>query len=196
MKGERFGTWRTVLRVSEEGSMKKAKVVALSLILVCIVGCGGIPADALQLQPESLQQRQRQTKRFDTTDEAAMLSACAALLQDLGFAIEESESGLGVILGTKRRSAVSAGQIVAAAAIAAFGGGVTPTDKEQLMRASVVTRPIGDPITSVAVRVTFQRVVWNTNNDITKQELLDDPSIYVEFFGKLSQAVFLEAHDL
>lgn len=176
--------------------MKALTLTVLALGLVCIAGCGGIPPDALQLHAESLQQRQRQTKRFDTADEAAMLSACAALLQDLGFVVEESESSLGVILGTKRRSAVSAGQIVAAAAIAALGGGATPTDKEQLMRASVVTRPIGDPVTSVAVRVTFQRVVWNTNNDITKQELLDDPSIYAEFFEKLSQAVFLEAHDL
>ena len=176
--------------------MKARHGLAVSWLTLILGGCVTIPPGALMLTPESLQQRQMQTRRFETNNEAQILSACAALLQDLGFSIQESETDLGVLLGTKNRSAVDAGQQVAAIAVALLGGGVMATDKEQLMRASVVTRPIGESQNSIAVRVTFQRVVWNTNNQITKQELIHDESIYVEFFQKLSKSVFLEAHEI
>jgi len=176
--------------------MNNKYLALFSLSLLLISGCGSIPKDALLLTHESLQQRQLQTKRFDTADEEMILSASAALLQDLGFTIQESETELGVLLGTKNRSATDAGQITAAVTMAVLFGVNMATDKEQLMRASVVTHPIGNPVTSIAVRVTFQRIVWNTRNEITKQELLTDESIYVEFFQKLSKSVFLEANEL
>jgi hypothetical protein len=172
-------------------------ILPIALLVLCFVcGCASIPADALKLTPQSLQLRQLETRRFDTADEAMILSSSAALLQDLGFTLEESETDLGMLLGSKRRSAVEAGQVAAAILVAALGGGRVATDKEQLMRASVVTHPIGDPVHSIAVRVTFQRIVWNTDGQISKQELLIDEGIYTEFFQKLSKSVFLEANNL
>ena len=47
-----------------------------------------------------------------------------------------------------------------------------------------------------AVRVTFQRVIFNTAGQVTKREQITDPEIYKEFYAKLSQAVFLEAHEI
>lgn len=70
-----------------------------------------------------------------------------------------------------------------------------PYDETQKMRVSVVTQPLGDG-KSTAVRVTFQRIVWNTHKQISRREQLSDPEIYQEFFSKLSKAVFLEAHQL
>jgi hypothetical protein len=56
-------------------------------------GCAGtIPPEALQWNKETLKQRQLQTRKFDTQKEGDVLSACAALLQDLGFALDESAS--------------------------------------------------------------------------------------------------------
>lgn len=169
---------------------------ALSVLLSGILaGCASIPKDALRLSPESLQERQLQTRRFETQNEANLLSASAALLQDLGFTIDKSETSLGVIAASKDRSAVEAGQVVAAVLVALLLGAPVPYDEKQKMRVSVVTRPLGDG-KSTAVRVTFQRIVWNTAKQVSKAERLNDPEIYQEFFSKLSKAVFLEAHQL
>ena len=48
-----------------------------------------------------LAQRQLQTRRFDTTDEQKILKTCAALLQDTGFTIDESEAKLGIMIASK-----------------------------------------------------------------------------------------------
>jgi len=160
--------------------------------ILLLTGCQTIPKDALSLSPESLVQRQVQTKKYETGDEAKVLAACAGLLQDLGFNLDESETRLGVISASKMRSAVSAGQITAAILLALLGAPM-PTDKEQKMRASVITRPVGEHGEYMAVRVTFQRIVWNTQGQITTSESLADPKIYQEFFDKLSKSIFLEA---
>lgn len=174
-----------------------ARVFVIALIAILASGCTPrIPKQALELDPQSLAKRQKQTRRFDTRDEEAILSASAALLQDLGFNLDEASPELGLLLASKDRSAVEAGQIAAAVAVALLTGVSTPTDNNQKLRASVVTRPIGDEQESIAVRVTFQRIVWNTQGQVSRRESLDDPKAYQEFFEKLSKAVFLEAHDL
>ncbi len=73
-----------------------------------------------------------------------------------------------------------------------FGADV-PIDRNQKFRASIVTHPSGGEI---AVRVTFQRIVWNDYGQISCLELIEDPEVYQEFFDKLSKAVFLEAHEI
>ena len=168
----------------------------LFIITLIIAGCQTIPKDALSLSPESLAQRQLQTRKYETIDEAKILSACASLLQDMGFNLDESETNLGVITSSKMRSAVNPAQQVAMVMVAILGGGYMPTDKVQKMRASVVTRPVGEKGEYIAVRVTFQRIVWNTQNQVTASESLTDPKIYQEFFDKLSKSIFLEAQEI
>jgi pyrimidine operon attenuation protein/uracil phosphoribosyltransferase len=92
------------------------------------------------------------------------------------------------------RDATDAAQVTLAV-LAAMGGRPVPIDKEQKMRASVVTRilPNGK---EVSVRVTFQRIVYNTQGQVTIAEAIIDPQIYQEFFAKLSKSVFLEANHI
>jgi len=171
----------------------------LSILLVgifLVTGCQTIPKDALTLSPESLAERQMQTRKYETKDEAKILAACAGLLQDMGFNIDESETKLGLIASSKMRSAENAGQIAAAVLVAALGGGAMPVDKEQKMRACVVTRPSGEQESHIAVRVTFQRIVWNTQGQVTKSEAIIDPAVYQEFFDKLSKSIFLEGQEI
>ncbi|WP_449243451.1 hypothetical protein [Desulfovibrio sp.] len=115
------------------------------LAALALCGCANhtkVATEALTLAPESLQMRQLQTRRFDTSDEPAMLSASAAVLQDLGFTIDESNHELGVLVCSKQRDATNAGQVTAAIIIAALGGGAMPVDSAQTIRVSLVTRPV------------------------------------------------------
>ena len=167
---------------------------ALSLALA---SCNTIPADALKLSPESLEKRALQTRRFEGISGDDMLAASAGLIQDLGFTIDESETGLGIIVGSKDRDATEAGQIAAATIVFLLTFVVMSTDDVQKLRASLVVRPVrDDDDMEHFVRVTFQRVVWDTEGDISQIEAIEDPEIYQGFFDKLSKAVFLEAHEI
>lgn len=155
---------------------------------------------ALTLSAESLSQRQMQMRRFDTNDDASILSAAASVLQDLGFIVEESAAKAGLVIASKDRDATQAaevaGQIFLAALIAAFGGPADPTwEQSQKIRVSLVTVPSADKAATV-VRATFQRVIWNNKNQVSRVETINDAVIYQEFFDRLSQSVFLEAHQV
>jgi hypothetical protein len=171
-------------------------VVIAALLVLFNFGCATtIPPEALKWTPEALKERQLQIRRFETNDETLILQGVAGLLQDLGFNIDESETKLGVIVASKDRDATDAGQVTLAIAVALLGGGVMPVDDNQKLRASVITSPATDQ-NSIIVRVTFQRIVWNTQGRVTKSEPLKDPQQYQEFFEKLSKSVFLEAHEI
>jgi len=151
----------------------------------------------LKLGPESLTDRQLQTRRFDGIAESNLLSASAGVLQDLGYTITESETKLGVLVASKDRDATDSGQVAAAIFVAIFGGGSMAIDKNQKIRVSLVARPAYDQNpNNHYVRVTFQRIVWNTQNQVTRNEALREPKLYEGFFEKLSKAVFLEAHKI
>jgi hypothetical protein len=167
------------------------------LILAALAGLSGCivrVSDALRMNPETVEARNLQSRKFVTADEKLILSAVVAVLQDLEFTLEESSSELGLVVASKDRSAVDTGQRAGAVFLALLGANM-PTDRDQKFRASVVTR-LTDDRSSVVVRVTFQRTVWNTQNQITHNEELDDPVFYQRFFERLSQAVFLEANEI
>lgn len=71
-----------------------------------------------------------------------------------------------------------------------------PVDKNQKIRASLVVSPSGNDGKAHTVRVTFQRVIWNTQGQITRSEWIREPELYQQFYEKLSKAVFLEAHKI
>ena len=136
-----------------------------------------------------------ESRRFETRDEEKVLKACAALLQDLGFNLSESAPKLGLIVGYKDRSAVEGGQVTAKVFMALLGANM-PIDKNQRLKASVVTKPSEENTNQIVVRVTFQRVVWNDNNQVTRLEQLKDPKQYQDFFDSLSKSLFLTANDI
>ena len=124
----------------------------------------------------------------------------AQTAQDLGFIVDDSAPGSGLLIASKRRDATGAGQVASQVILvmlaAAAGSRVDPVwERDQRIRASIVTRPATDGRSTLA-RVTFQRVIWNTRDQVSRVESIGDPEIYRGFFDKLSQASFLEAHDI
>ncbi len=165
------------------------------LLLFTLQSCTPrIPKAALQLQPEALALRQLQTRRFDTKDEKSLLTAGATLLQDMGFQVEDSETELGVLVGSKDTDARQAGEIAGSIFLAVLIGADVPFAQTQKVRASLVTKPLNTAQTTL--RVTFQRIVWNNKGVIHKVEGLTENTLYQDFFTKLSKAIFLDANSI
>lgn len=160
-----------------------------------------------------------QTRQLETPSSDELLSASAAVLQDLGFQVTEADRALGFLRAAKERSAREYGQevrraVVAtltalASAFAAAGGSsanamlVLPVDLQQQICASLIVRPLDEQDRRQEVRVVFYRLVWkgagsSGNQSIPpgeqRMEMIRDPEIYQTFHARLSKAVFLEAH--
>jgi len=158
-----------------------------SLIFSLVACVHKIPRDAMALSPDSLRDRQLQTRIFETNDEKMLLTASAAVLQDSGYTI-------GVIVSSRDRDVTNPGQVAGSIVLGVCLGAPVPWDKRQRVEASLATKPIDDQ--RIAVRVTFQHVVWNNHNQVSKCEQINDPQIYQEFFAKLSKSIFLTAHEI
>jgi hypothetical protein len=178
--------------------MKKGFIIIAATTL--IVGCATLPPHAFLVTPEMLAQKQLETRRYDGIKEEDLLSACANLLQDLGFQLESSEPRLGVITVSKQRDATNAGEIIVSFVVAMLSGQPSPYSKDQLIRAALVVRPVNDSNGnavrgSYQVRITFQRLVRRTDNSIYV-ETLRDSKLYEGFYEKLSKSVFIEAQKI
>lgn len=178
--------------------MRKPAKCLTAILLFGLSGCVSVPPDIFRLPANSLAKRQLETRQYETTDEARIISACAGLLQDFGFTLDESETGLGLIVASKDRSAINGGQIALATfvtALSAFSGtyqdAYSQIDRNQKLRAAVVTH-LSEDRSRVLVRVSFQRVVWNRQGLVTRMETLNDPKLYEDFFERLSKSIFLE----
>lgn len=146
------------------------------------------------LSTGTLAQRQYTTRRFDTKDETTILAASAGVLQDLGFNIDETSRGTGLLVASKDRDAIQPGQLLFAALLGfSSKPEATGFELKQKIRASISTRQVRD---YTIVRVTVQRLVITNTNMVSRAESIDDPTIYQAFFDKLSQSVFLEAHEI
>jgi hypothetical protein len=158
----------------------------------------------------------RQTREFETSGDRELLSASAAVLQDLGFQISESAPDIGFLRAAKERSAREYGQeitrvlvAVLTTALSVVGGGnaivIMPVDLHQQINASLVARPLNAEGTRHEVRVLFYRLVWKGEGQSgdtqippgeQRTEMIRDAGIYQQFFARLSKAVFLEAHKI
>jgi hypothetical protein len=153
-------------------------------------------SDVLKLEPESMAQRQLQTRKYSTTAEEKIRNACISVLQDSGFTVENTDAKLGTILASKQREAVESGQVAGAIIIAVIFGVAIPIDKNQSMFASIVVSPAASEKNASLVRITFSRLVWNDRGAVSKAERLEDPEVYQTFFTKLSKGLFLEAQSI
>lgn len=196
-------------------SSRRAAALACLALLPLWAGCATErtePTGLLSLSPESAANRAMQTREFETTDELELLSASAAVLQDLGFQISEVEREAGFLRATKERSAREYGQeiqrtliflLTMALSSQSRSNAVTivPTDLHQQINASLVARPIRTDGTAHEVRVLFYRLVWKSDGQsgnlhirpgLQRMEMIRDAGIYQQFFARLQKSVFLE----
>lgn len=164
-------------------------------------------AEFFELSPDTPAHKAAQTRYYETGNASELLSASAAVLQDLGFHVEECTRELGFLRAAKERSARESMQEVGRVLllVLSLGRVLTPIDLQQQIAATLVARPANKGGSRYEVRVVFYRVIWagdGANGDQylppggQRSEMIRDPAIYQKFFAKLSKAVFLEGFTL
>jgi len=178
------------------------KYVFVGTVCVFLAGCMTVPKGFLRPPSDYLETRQLQMRQYDTRDQEAIISSVAGVLQDLGFTLDSSETKLGLVAASKNADATDARQItlaLAADVLSALSGthsnNMAGCDKEQKVKASVIINTSLDGSKTV-IRVTFQRIIWNMQNQISRIETIKDPEIYQKFYISLSKAIFLEAQEI
>ena len=185
--------------------MRTRRIFKICVILISsvslLVACQqkNILREALTCSPDLLKNRQLQTRVFESIDEKNLLTASAAVLQDLGYTIDETDVRSGVIVCSRDRDVTVTAEVVLSVALEILSilvGNPTsvPYDKTQKVLASLVTTPLTNQKT--AVRITFQHIVWDSDGNIRRREQLNGSEIYQEFFSKLSKSIFLVAHEI
>jgi len=172
---------------------------------VCAGGCAGTPETAYRLPPSTLDVRTMQTRSFEVSDEADIIGASVALLQDMEYNVDEVEPALGLLTASKTVDADSesqkAGLIaldVLAGVFATLGGGspggsayMSADDRIDLDLTLVVLPSLareGD----YTARFTIQSTLWDKSDRLKEEGAIEDPAVYQEIFDKLSKALFLE----
>lgn len=172
-------------------------------VCLLITACETLPRDAFRPSESSLAIREIQMREYDAVSDAQILSASTAILQDMGYAIDEVEESLGVLSASKRADATNTLEFFGSAIVdgtkcffTLFLDCDNRSTKEigefQDIRMTVVSRPQLGNEDDVTVRVTIQRVIWNKKGEATLREAVTDSRVYETFFEKMSKAVFLE----
>ncbi len=184
--------------------MSKKSILLCSSVLCLFIftGCETAPKGFLKPSENVVQNRQLEMRQYDTKDETKIITSVAGVLQDLGFTLDNSETQLGFVAASKKADATNGGQVAAAAFVdilSALGGGYSnasaSVDKVQYVKACVIVKPSLDG-NKIAVRVTFQRIVWNASNQINRVETISDKDVYQKFYDSLSKSIFLEAQQI
>lgn len=197
-------------RVEAKQGLGHVCISILSGILLS--GCVSVaePEGFFRITPEQAKHKALQTRTFETSNEKELLSASAAVLQDLGFQIEESAFDVGILRAAKERGAREYGQeirqsFVALLSILARTIIILPVDLHQQISATLATRPVEGDSSRFTVRIAFHRTVWKGNGNSGRYpippgkqriEMIYDPKIYQQFFAKLSKSVFLGMHQI
>jgi len=182
----------------------------------CATAPENTPIELFRLSPESAANKAMQTRQFEAPNSDELLSASAAVLQDLGFQVTESARDVGFLSAAKERSAREYGQEITRGfvafftlALSAFSGSnamvVLPVDLHQQINASLTAQPAQPDDKRQVVRVVFYRLVWMSDGSSgnttippgqQKMEMIRDPKLYQRFFARLAKSVFLEAHKI
>jgi len=180
---------------------KPGLLLALLAVSSVLSSCGSTQPDYFSPSQSSVVARKMQARVYFSVEESDVMSAAAALLQDMGYSIDEVEARLGVISASKRANATNRLQAFGTLTLdsmkcaltflmACSGNYYGEIDDVQDIRLTLVSMPndSGD----VAVRITIQRTIYDKRGRVSEQSTITDADVYESMFAKLSKAVFLE----
>jgi len=143
-------------------------LLLVSIAASSALGCAVVPPppSALTLAPISADERAQQTRVYATEDRTALLGACVAVLRRHGFAAEDQDAELGVIVAAKD---------------------ATDGRERTRLRASLAAAPTGEFGLETSLRLTLQRLAWNARGRETKREAVREGGEYAGFFDEVAR---------
>ena len=158
--------------------MRPVLPVCFWCVFAALGGCVTMPGGEAFFDSVTLEQRQVQTRLYESSDDARVLQASIALLLDNGFQINQADNRLGWVHAYK---------VVRWKA----GQGDPFSQWRGVFYATVVTgAAIGQPGVT-RVRVTFHGADYSAPQAAGDFHLVETPTVYQEFFNRLSSALFL-----
>ena len=152
----------------------------------------------------TIEVRESQTRSFEA-DEAEILGASVALLQDMEYNVDEVETRLGVLSASKVVDADSAAQkaglialdvvnvLLSALTGSTPGGSAYSSADDQVgVQLTLVVLPSLAREAEYTARFTLQSTLYDKAGLVKERQLVDEPEAYQDIFDKLSQALFLE----
>ncbi len=170
---------------------------AVAPLALLAAACASVPKEALTFAPTPKVVRELEGRRYSGVDDAKLVAGAAGALQAMGYTLEQTEASLGLVVGSKKRTAEIRRHKEEAVMGSMMSGRLNAVEKEQVVRASVtvVAQEPARPSSRV-VRITFQRIIWDTRNEIAAREAIVEPQVYSDFFDRLSKAVSAEGRTI
>ena len=176
-------------------------LLALFMISSGLSSCGTTQPDYFGPANSSVAARQMQARIYSSVSESDVMSAAAAVLQDMGYSIDAVEYRLGVISASRRADATNRIQAFGTLTLdsmkcaftflfACNGEHYGGIDDVQDIRLTLVSMPRDNG--DVAIRVTIQRRIFDKRGRLSEQSTVSDTEVYESLFARLSKAVFLE----
>lgn len=166
--------------------------IPLAITLALVTG-GYAAAGDLRVPVTPMGVREVQTRTFDNVDAHTAMKAAIDMLQDGGFAIERTDSDLGLIIGRQavvRRPSGGLRALKYVGAAFSYGLiGLIPLNKTDELEASVNITGIDDQ--SVRVRIVIQRRQLDKNGRLKKIEALNAGPVYQDLFELLGRSLFV-----
>jgi hypothetical protein len=143
---------------------------AIAILPVALAGC--TPTAEQQAAPfeqsaATFEARSYQSRRFDTGNQGFILEAAVGTLQDMGFTIDEVQRQVGLIVASK---------------LAAQRVRIEISFHQTSSRSGTI------------VRAAFQEISTAPGAMLAHGAIMHDPSLYQEFFERMSQSAFLTAN--
>lgn len=165
-----------IVTAASDCVMKK-HLLPLLIAPLLASGCvaNGNQMAAFSSEVSQVQQRQIDSRTFETGDEAMVLQAVVGVLLDTGFKVTETNMAQGLVSAQKGQSGVGllAGRDV---------------------RITVTTFRVTDAL--VRVRATLQDISTGMDPRYARGEQVRDARVYQEFFDKVAQSLFLDANQV
>ena len=167
------------------------RFLQMSAILVVLSACGTRNIDVASTTKSSqLQTRQLQVKKFVGRGIQDTMNAVVQTLMDEGFAVNNSNAGLGFITASKSRRVVDPNMQYNLLLKMMFIGDY-PT-----VHVLKITALLKNVEAFTQVRLSLTEELLNKHGGIINSRMVNDRLIYQKLFSKIDKAIFLDKHRL